>query len=883
MTSGVDKTPATAVESSSVPAWHGLSELTAAPYLRASGVNRGWKVPMGKYRLRVLGGLQLTTDGAGVERRIEVQPKPLSLLAFVAVCGREMAVRRDTILALFWPELAAEQARVVLRQALFHLRHAIGEEIVTARVDDTVTLARDVCSCDAVELEEALARGDTASVAALYAGPLLDGVHVKGAASELEQRLDSERKRLASVASEAMWALASACEEHGDTLGVAHWVHRAITLSPDDEDVARRAALLLERVGARAAARGVLSAYVRRLATEYDAEPGDETREMLSRLEGPASASRLLPGSSRRKPTSSFDLAATSDSPGSTHATVVAAPPVGRAQPWVRRTALVAAVFVLLGVLEISVLFWPGLRGARVALGSGADDAEVVSRSAVARRLYEEGMDRFRANRYEEASQLFRSALRDDSTCAACARRAGEALLVIRQSQARTLLHDATERAGRAPWREQLLSRFMWEVASDDPRQLAVSDTLAIRLPTDVEAQLARANALAAASRPLEALPILRRLTAADRAESSAPAGVDRLAENAWWMLVGTLWNADSVSAATQAAREWTVRHPRDENGWSHLVDALAREERFGQAQATLARLPARPPNDGGVVLTRARLAIREGQYDLAERLLVPLEGPGIGERSSALWWHSIALRNEGRQREALRLAGELRGAGDTDARYTADMIEGQSLFELGRIGEAADRFRSFAAQVEPDDSGLTASIARRRAWRLTHAGTALAAEGDTVALRALIDTVAAVGARSGFARDPRLHHYLRGLLWCTRGQADSAEIALRASLTSWSEGFTRENAELAALLIHRHRTSEAIPLVRLALRGPMEASNAYITRTELQALLARAYAAAGEPDSAAVYRAATQRAWRGERAPPSLVCGTAAVARRSR
>lgn len=840
---------------------------------------------MGKYHLRVLGGLQLTTDGVGVERRIDVQPKPLALLAFVAVCGRDMAVRRDTILALFWPELAAEQARLGLRQALFHLRHAIGEDIVGTRADDTVTFARHVCSCDAVELDEALARGDAASVATLYAGPLLDGVHVKGAAPELEQRLDSERKRLASVAIEAMWALATAGEQRSDALAVAHWAHRAITLAPDDEEVAQRAALLLERVGARAAARGVLSAHVQRLASEYDAEPSAETRELLSRLEAPVSGSHIPRDISPGESTSSFDAVTTPSSPGSMHAAVVASPSTSRSRRRARRLALVAVAFVALGVLEVSVLFWARRRGAHVALGSGAADAEVVSRSPVARRLYEEGMDRLRSNRSEEASQLFRSALREDSTCAACARRSGEALFDVRHYQARTFLRDAAARAARAPWREQMLSRFMWEAANDDPRQLAVSDTLAASLPTDVEAQLARATALVGASRPLEALPILRRLTAADRRESIAAAGAERLAENAWVTLVSALWNADSVSAAARAAQEWTVRHPGDDNAWSHLVDALAREARYDEARATLARLPARAPNDVGVMATRARLAIREGQYDLAERLLVPLEGSGIGERGDALWWHSLSLRNEGRQREALQLAATLRGTRDTDpdAGYTAGMIEGQSLFELGRVREAAEHFRSLAAQVEPGDSGLTATIARRRAWRLTHAGTALAAGGDTVALRALIDTVAAVGAKSGFGRDPRLHHYLRGLLWCARGHPDSAEHAFRASLTSLTEGFTRENAELAALLIDRHRAPEAIPLVRLALRGPMEASNAYITRTELQALLARAYAAAGEPDSAAVYRAVSRQAWRGGRAPPPLACSGASSARQSR
>jgi hypothetical protein len=196
--------------------------------------------------------------------------------------------------------------------------------------------------------------------------------------------------------------------------------------------------------------------------------------------------------------------------------------------------------------------------------------------------------------------------------------------------------------------------------------------------------------------------------------------------------------------------------------------------------------------------------------------------------------------------------------------------------FRLGRLREAAERFRSAAARVERADSGLPGTIARKRAWLLTHAGTALAASGDTVSLGALIDTVQATGAKSTFWRDPRLHYYLRGLLWCERGQPDSAERALRASLTSLSEGFTRENAELAALLIDRHRAGEAIPLVRLALEGPMESSNAYITRTELQALLARAYA--GQADSAAAYRAAARRAWREGPKPPALGCDRAGI-----
>jgi tetratricopeptide (TPR) repeat protein len=275
-------------------------------------------------------------------------------------------------------------------------------------------------------------------------------------------------------------------------------------------------------------------------------------------------------------------------------------------------------------------------------------------------------------------------------------------------------------------------------------------------------------------------------------------------------------------------------------------------------------------------MMNRALLAIREGRYGEAERDLRLLEQLGRSTQSSELWWHTISLRNQGRQHEALQLArGPLRSTADSDPSqlYTMALAEGQALFELGRFREAAERFRSAAARVEPADSGLPGTTARKRTWLLTHAGTALAADGDTVSLAALIDTVQATGAKSTFWRDPRLHYYLRGLLWCVRGQPDSAERALRASFTSLTEGFTRENAELATLLIDRHRPVEAIPLVRLALQGPMESSNAYITRTELQLLLARAFAAAGQPDSAAVYRAAPHHAWRSRLQPPVLRC----------
>src|SRR5262245_48250967 len=240
---------------------------------------------MHRYHLRILGGLQLTAADGDAERRIDVQLKPLALLAFVALHARALPVRRDTIIALFWPNLPSEHARLALRQALHHLRHAIGADLIVARSDDTLGLASDVCSCDAVELDAALARGDASAAADAYTGPLLDGVHVRGAASELDQWLDDERRRLACVATQAVWTVAADAEKRGDALSAAHWTHRALALAPDDEEMVRRAARLLDRIGANAAAQIALTTFTTRLAREYDSEPAAETRELLARLE----------------------------------------------------------------------------------------------------------------------------------------------------------------------------------------------------------------------------------------------------------------------------------------------------------------------------------------------------------------------------------------------------------------------------------------------------------------------------------------------------------------------------------------------------------------------------------------------------------------------
>jgi predicted Zn-dependent protease len=158
---------------------------------------------------------------------------------------------------------------------------------------------------------------------------------------------------------------------------------------------------------------------------------------------------------------------------------------------------------------------------------------------------------------------------------------------------------------------------------------------------------------------------------------------------------------------------------------------------------------------------------------------------------------------------------------------------------------------------------------ARHLAWKGTLRGMALAAAGDTLAVRYLADSVETWGRGSAYGRDQKAHHYLRGLVLMAANRHEDAVREFRSAMHSPSLGLTRVNYELARCLLRLGRAREAVAALQPALRGEVDASNLYITRTELHELLAQAFDAAGQPDSAALHYRAVVKAW--QRADPSF------------
>jgi eukaryotic-like serine/threonine-protein kinase len=256
--------------------------------------------------LRTLGAVELRGCDPQSADALVSQPKRLGLLAYLAIATPRGLHRRDSLLALFWPESDQTHARGALRNALSFLRHQLGEDVIVTRGDevglDPATFWCDVTAflacADAHTAEEALA---------LYRGDLLDGFHVADA-PDFDGWLEAERSHLRGRAAEAAWALAANAERAGNWVSAAGYARRAVALSPDYEQPARRLIELLDRAGDRAAALQEYQMLEGRIAQDLEVPPSPETLSVIQAIRTRAaprdSASRPPPAAGpAREPT----------------------------------------------------------------------------------------------------------------------------------------------------------------------------------------------------------------------------------------------------------------------------------------------------------------------------------------------------------------------------------------------------------------------------------------------------------------------------------------------------------------------------------------------------------------------------------------------------
>jgi DNA-binding SARP family transcriptional activator len=501
--------------------------------------------------------------------------------------------------------------------------------------------------------------------------------------------------------------------------------------------------------------------------------------------------------------------------------------------------------------------------GLRAPVGSLAS---VTTHSAVAYRLYEAGLRTFYDGAYAAAASLFEAAVEEDSTFAMAA----FYLAQSREQRDSELRSRLVRLAARAGGRERLTIRSYVAALEADPRLQAFADSLLLLYPDEVEGYLYTGIVRFQAGNYPAALRSLRRAVEMDSLSLKA----NRLPCNAcaaMIRLIAAYQQSDSLAAAEREARWWIRIQPEAAEAWRHLAITLLYADRGDEALAAFERTATLNPRRTESWAYFADHTMRRGEFARADSvLLATIRGGSAEDRAHATSLLIFSLRNQGRLREALALARELRasapppppGAAPLEVSHLA-----QVLFEQGRYREAAALLDSIARWTAPTEAQTF--LAAHRAWYLALSATGVAYGGDAAALSVLADSVREIGARSARARSRVLHHYVRGLDLAAARRDTEALEELRRAVYSPNLGFTRANVEIARLLLRQGRGAEAIPLLQAALRGSPYSTSPYVTWTEIHEQLARAWQAAGRADSAAYHTERVIRAW--QHADPEL------------
>jgi serine/threonine-protein kinase len=233
----------------------------------------------------MLGSTELRASSGRELRAVLAQPKRFALLAFLAMRPRAFH-RRDTVVALFWPDLDSRRARGALSQALSFLRKELDSSsaaVIVTRGTEEIGINPAELWCDVAAFRDHIDSEHHGDALELYRGDLLDGFFAD-AGVEFDEWLSRERMEVRTSAAHAARRLAELREQEQNFTTAIAAARRAVDLSSIDERVLRELLGLLDRLGDRAGAIQAYDDFAARLAREYDAQPSVETAQFVDRI-----------------------------------------------------------------------------------------------------------------------------------------------------------------------------------------------------------------------------------------------------------------------------------------------------------------------------------------------------------------------------------------------------------------------------------------------------------------------------------------------------------------------------------------------------------------------------------------------------------------------
>jgi DNA-binding SARP family transcriptional activator/tetratricopeptide (TPR) repeat protein/TolB-like protein len=753
------------------------------------------------------------------------QPKRLALLLYLVLARPQRFQRRDTLLALFWPELDEAHARKALSQSLSFLRRGLPESTLRVRGQEEVGLDPGMVRCDVIEFEQALAENRWADALELYRGELLTGFHVPDAPG-FEAWLDLERERLRELAAGAAWSLSRQRLETGQLVLAERAGQLALRLVPTDESPARDFIRALAAAGDRAAALRFYDRYAAILLEELEVAPAPETAAVMAAIR--AGEISLVPVVAQKDVAVPTPVAAV----GSTHGGEPAAPvpadtapaPAGSPPAVVPRTrwltwppvAVAALVLALAGAVaflvrdglpttvptRLAVLPFENRTGepAFDALGAVAadwitgglsriDTLQAVATPTIVAALAQPGAERDRprwiAHRTGAAfiitgyflavgdSLEFRAELVDPF--------GGSILDTF--DPARSPPSEPTRALG--PMREQIVGRIALRLESRMASMLSVT----MSAPPSYDAYRAHMAGvdLFFAQRYTEAIRELDRAWAAD--SSFAAPGI--WIASAYWNL-GQLAQEDSILQRLQARRASLAPV---ELLPLEILEAQFRGDNAAGYRISRDALRRLPSSDGRFLTGMFALRTNRPREAVRTLLTEPRDGP---TRSQWLAYHStltLALHCLHEYRQELAAAREARAR--FPDRFEPRFWQARALIGLGRIDEALSLI---------DESLFIAAPSSFPGDRLRAVASELRAHGHPGSAQSLLLRALEWYRTDGADGE---HRYGTALALASLGASDSAAAILR-QLTLEQPESLRFQGSFALALAAAGRADEA-------------------------------------------------------------------------
>lgn len=229
----------------------------------------------------VLGSTTLRREDGDFDHSFLAGPKRLALLTYVMLARPRKFHRRDKLVALFWPERGQKSARNSLSNLFYHIRAALGDNVVINRGTEEVGINHKKIWCDVSAFEEALSEGKKQKAMDLYRGDLLPGFHVADASNEFNSWLDGERARLRRNAADTAWLLAEEAEQEGRLDAAKRWAKKGVSYSEFSEEIYHRLITLLHRLGDRPGALRAYDEFEMFIREEWEMEPSEKLKRLV--------------------------------------------------------------------------------------------------------------------------------------------------------------------------------------------------------------------------------------------------------------------------------------------------------------------------------------------------------------------------------------------------------------------------------------------------------------------------------------------------------------------------------------------------------------------------------------------------------------------------